>query len=236
MALKSGISSSTPVPGFSGVDLAHGLGVEPGAAVGQVVAGDAGDGRVLQAHGPHGLGDAARLVLVEVGGLARVDLAEVAAARALVTADEERGLAVLPALEDVGTAGLFADRVQALALDERFHVAVLGTHHRPGLDPVGLLLDGRGRVARFDAQHASAFRCDGHADPSQVSGFAQPKPRAPALVRPSRGRPVAFVTRSRRRPRTASGPVCRTARPPGRAAARGVRSGPPPGGAGPRRQ
>ena len=34
IALKSGISSSTPVPGFSCVDLPHRLGVEPGAAVG----------------------------------------------------------------------------------------------------------------------------------------------------------------------------------------------------------
>jgi hypothetical protein len=39
------------------VDLADRLGVEPGAAVGQVVAGDAGDGRVLQAHLRDGLGD-----------------------------------------------------------------------------------------------------------------------------------------------------------------------------------
>ena len=105
--------------GQLGVDLADRLGVQPGAAVGQVVAGDAGDGGVAQAHRGDGLGDPARLVGVEVGRLAGVDLAEVAAPGALVAADEEGGLAVLPALVDVGAAGLLADRVQALAADQR---------------------------------------------------------------------------------------------------------------------
>ena len=73
----------------------------------------------------HRLGDAARLVAVELGGLAGVDLAEVAAARALVAADEEGGLAVFPALVDVGAAGLLADRVQALAAHERLELGVL---------------------------------------------------------------------------------------------------------------
>ena len=100
------------------VDRAHRLGVQPGALVGQVVAGHAGDGRVAQAHRRHGLGDPARLVAVEGERLAGVDLAEVAAPGAGVAADEEGRLAVLPALEDVGAAGFLADRVQALALHE----------------------------------------------------------------------------------------------------------------------
>ena len=98
-----------------GVDLAHRLGVEPRAAVGQVVARDAGDRRVAQTHRLDALGDPARLVAVERRGLAGVDLAEVAAPGALVAADEERRLAVLPALVDVGAAGFLADGVQALA-------------------------------------------------------------------------------------------------------------------------
>ncbi|MNW59257.1 hypothetical protein D3C74_371650 [compost metagenome] len=149
--------------GVERVDLADGLRVEPRAAVGQVVAGHARDGRVAQTHGLDRLGDAARLVRVEVGGLARVDLAEVAATRALVTADEERGLAVLPALEDVGTARLLADRVQALLAHEALELGVLGSHGRPGLDPLGLLLDGCRSVAGLDPQHAPPFRCDRHA-------------------------------------------------------------------------
>ena len=67
----------------------------------------------------HGLGDAARLVAVQLGGLAGVDLAEVAAPRALLAADEEGGLAVFPALVDVGAAGLLAHRVQATGAHER---------------------------------------------------------------------------------------------------------------------
>jgi hypothetical protein len=49
-----------------------------GAAVGQVVAGDRGHHDVLQAELLDRLGDAARLVLVEPGGLAGLDVAEAA--------------------------------------------------------------------------------------------------------------------------------------------------------------
>ena len=146
------------------VDLADGLGVEPGTAVGEVVAGDAGDGGVAQLHLLDALGHAARLVAVERSGLAGVDLAEVAAAGALLAADEERGLAVLPALEDVGAAGLLADGVQTLALDEVHQLVVLRAHLRPGLDPLGLLLDGGLGVADLEAQHLAAFGSDRHAD------------------------------------------------------------------------
>ena len=145
------------------VDLPDGLGVQPGAAVGEVVAGDAGDGGVAQLHLLDALGHAARLVAVERGGLAGVDLAEVAAPGALLAADEERGLAVLPALEDVGAAGFLADGVQTLALDEVHQLVVLRAHLGPGLDPLGLLLDGGLGVADLEAQHLAAFRSDRHA-------------------------------------------------------------------------
>ena len=116
--MKSGTRFSTPGVRVELVDLPDGLGVEPGAAVGQVVAGDAGDGGVAQTHRADALGDPARLVAVEGLRAAGVDLAEVAAPGALVAADEEGRLAVLPALVDVGAAGFLADRVQPLALDE----------------------------------------------------------------------------------------------------------------------
>ena len=149
---KSVARISTPVPGFVGVDPAHGLGVQPGAFVGQVVAGDAGDGGVAQLHGRHGFGDPARLVGVVVGRLAGVDLAEVAPPRALRAADEERRLAVLPALVDVRAAGLLADGVQAFALHEVLQPAVLRAHPRLRLDPVRLLLDRRRRVPHLEAE------------------------------------------------------------------------------------
>ena len=158
MPLKSGIRFSTPVLGVELVDRAHGLGVQPGAAVGQVVAGDAGDGGVAQPHRPHRLGDPARLVAVQRLGLAGVDLAEVAAPGALVAADEERRLAVLPALEDVGAAGLLAHRVQALGLHQVLERVVLRTHPRPGLDPLRLALDRGLGVADLEAQELAACR------------------------------------------------------------------------------
>ena len=71
-----------------------------------------------------GLRDPARLALVERQRLAGVDLAEVTPPGALVTADEEGRLAVLPALEDVRAASLLADRVQAFAPDQRFQFRV----------------------------------------------------------------------------------------------------------------
>ena len=163
VAREVGHEDLHPGAGRLAVDLADRLRVEPGALVGQVVAGDAGDGRVAQLHPHHRLGDAARLVDVVVGGLAGVDLAEVAAPRALRAADEEGGLAVLPALVDVRAAGLLADRVQLLALHEALQLPVLGTHLRARLDPLGLALDRRLGVADLEAQHPAPVGCGAHA-------------------------------------------------------------------------
>src|SRR5450830_647258 len=164
--------------GVEGVDLVHGLGVEPGPAVGQVVARDAGHGRVAQAHGANRLGDPPRLVGVEVGGLAGVDLTEVTAAGALVTADQEGCLAVFPAFEDVGAAGLLAHRVQATVTDDALELVVLRPHRRAGPDPLGLALDGRLRVTGLDPQHPSTLWCDRHALSLAMCGFK----RTPARV------------------------------------------------------
>ena len=95
------------------MDLANRLGVEPRAAVEQVVAGNAGHGRVSQVHRGDRLRDPTRLVSIEGGRPSGVDLAEIAAPGALLAADEERRLAVLPALVDVGAARLLAHGVQA---------------------------------------------------------------------------------------------------------------------------
>src|SRR5207245_245503 len=137
------------------------LRVQPRAAIRQVVTRDAGHGRVPQAHGGDGLRDPARLALVEWLRLAGVDLAEVTPPGALLAADEEGRLAVLPALEDVRAAGLLADRVQALALDQVAQVRVLGAHLRPGLDPGRLLLDRGGAVAHLEPQQLAAVRAHG---------------------------------------------------------------------------
>src|SRR5271169_1669543 len=83
------------------MDLPARLRVEPSGAVGQVVTGDPGYRGVAQAHRRDRSGHPARLVGVQRRWLAGVDLAEVTAPGAPVAADQEGGLAVLPAFEDV---------------------------------------------------------------------------------------------------------------------------------------
>src|SRR5699024_4622190 len=99
---------------FEVVDLAHGLGIEPRPAVLEIVAGHTRDRRVAQTHLTHRGAHTATLVRVEFGRLAGVDPTELAAADALLSGDEERGLPILPAFEDVRTARLFAHGVQVL--------------------------------------------------------------------------------------------------------------------------
>jgi hypothetical protein len=143
------------------VDRTHGLGVEPRAAVLQVVARDPGDGGVAQLHLLHRLGDPAWLVAIQGLRLAGVDLAEVAAPGALVAPDEERRLAVLPALEDVGAARLLADRVQPLGLHQGVQLGVGRTHLGAGLDPLRLALDRRLGVADLETKELPAVGCRG---------------------------------------------------------------------------
>ena len=140
---------------------AHGLGVQPCTLVGQVVARDPGDRRVAQTHRLDALRDPAWLVAVEFGRLPGVDLAEVAATRALLTADQECRLTVFPALVDVGAPGLFADRVQPFTFHETFEFGVLRAHRRARLDPLGFALDRSLRVADLEAQQLAAVGCGG---------------------------------------------------------------------------
>src|SRR5690606_13869177 len=185
-------------PGHHLVDLPGGLRVQPRPAVRQVVAGDAGDGRVAQAHAAHRLGHPARLVDVVLGGLAGVDLAEVAPARALVAADEEGRLPVLPALGDVGTAGLLADGVQVLLPDQGPDLVEVRPVPQPGLDPLRLALDRGLTVSDFQTEELAALGGDGHAAllvravlsvtspayarPGPARASARRLPRGPALT------------------------------------------------------
>src|SRR5690606_5254615 len=191
----------------------------------QVVTRHAGDGRVPQAHRRHRLGHPARLVRVELGRLARVDLAELAAPRALLAAAEEGRLPVLPAFVDVGAAGLLADGVQALALDQATQLGELRSH--PGLDlyPRRLALDRCLRVARLDAQQPPALGSN-HGHDARVrpnNGFAPAElvKRDAAHVPIAPDTPVSVhwlpcagvvVTLS---PRTGTVRPCRTPRPGG---------------------
>ena len=72
-------------------------------------------------------------------------------------ADQERGLAVFPALEDVRAAGLLADRVQALGFTSVFSSAYSGPMLALALIQSGLRSIGVGGVAGLDAQQPASF-------------------------------------------------------------------------------
>ena len=146
LAAEVGDQHLDPAGGQQGPDLADRLGEQPGAAVVQVVAGHPGDDREPQAHAADGVGDPARLVGVVALGLARVDLAERAGPGAVVPADQEGGLPGLPALVDVGAAGLLAHRVQLLVADQALELAVVRALGRLDLQPGRLA--GEGGVGR----------------------------------------------------------------------------------------
>src|SRR5665647_403886 len=170
------------------MDRADRLGVQPCALVGQVVAADTGHGRVPQAHRLDALRDALRLLGVVGGGLGRLDLAEVAPAGAGVTADEERGLAVLPALEDVGTAGLLAYRVEAFAAHDRLEIGVVGAHDGARTDPGRLALNGGLGVLDLEPEEPAAVRTNCH--PHRLPGLgAFHTPRSAAQQGPEHDRP-----------------------------------------------
>src|SRR5262249_20978136 len=145
--------------------------VRPGAPVRQVVPRPPGHRGVPQPHGGHRLGHPPRLVPIQLGRPAGVDLAEVAAPGALVAADQEGGLPILPALVDVRAAGLLADRVQPLAPDQRLQFGVLGAGAQPGPDPRRLALDRGLRVANLQPQQPASLWRDRH--PTSVPTTAQ---------------------------------------------------------------
>ena len=107
-----------------------------GAAVGQVVARDAGDHHVLEAHLADRLGHAARLVVIIPGRPAGLDGAEAAGTGAGVAQDHDRGGALLPALPDVGAAGFLAHRVEGQAAHQALELLVVGAAGQARPDPV----------------------------------------------------------------------------------------------------
>src|SRR5581483_6977274 len=128
----------------------------------------------------------------------------------LVATDEEDGLAVLPALEDVGAAGLLAHGVQALALNQAAKLGVLRTHGRPYLDPRRLPLDRGCGVARLDAEHPATFRHHGgHVTERTPGKRASGTPEA-RTRRGSRSRATPQWTRSLPRWRSTTGSASAT--------------------------
>ena len=124
------------------VNLAHDLGIEPGALIRKIVAGNAGNGGVVKVHFPDVFGHAARFVAVEFFRLAGGNIAEVAAAGALIATDKERSLAGFPALVDIRAACLLAHGVQGSAGHAGLHVLVARAGADLVANPAWLLFDG----------------------------------------------------------------------------------------------
>ena len=94
----------------------------------------------------------ARLVVVEPGRSAGLDRAEPAGPGARVAQDHDRRRALVPALPDVGAAGLLADRVERQAPEQALEVVVVVARGHPRADPVGVPA---GRASRRGGQPAA---------------------------------------------------------------------------------
>ena len=136
---KSGVSTSTDESGSFAFKRADRGREMSRAAIGEVVAIDGRDDDVREPHRRGRLGEAKRLERVGRRlGLARVDVAVPARARAGVAEDLEGRRAASPALADVRAARLLADRDEARAVEELADVAVLAVRaRRAHLHPVG---------------------------------------------------------------------------------------------------
>ena len=98
------------------------------APIGQIVAGHHGDHRVIERHLVDRLGDLRGLI--GIGGLwvAGIDQTEPTLASATLTQSHKGRCAIVPAVEDVRAARLFAHRHQIEALHDPFESAILRTH------------------------------------------------------------------------------------------------------------
>ena len=133
-------------PGRHPADRADHAHERAGPVVGEIVAVDGGDHRVLQAHPLDLVCDAQRLERVVPGRLAGLDVAEAAAAGADVAEDHEGRRAALPALADVRAVRLLADGVQVVGLDRLLQAAVGRPAGGGNLEP-GRLAGAEGNLA-----------------------------------------------------------------------------------------
>ena len=110
----------------------------PRAAVGQVVAVDAGDDDVLEPERAGGFGDVEGFEPVDRPRHPGLDVAEGAGPRARIAEDHHRGVLLRPAFPDVGARRLLAHRRQAEAAHQRTRLGKGGRGRRADAQPVGL--------------------------------------------------------------------------------------------------
>jgi len=122
-----------------------GAGEVPGAAIGEVVAGDGGDHDVAEAEVGGGLGDAEGFVGFNVIGVAVGDAAEATVSGADAPEDQEGGRAAGEALAAVGAGGVGADGMQAQGAEQGIDASKGGAVADRPFEPVGQAGGGLGR-------------------------------------------------------------------------------------------
>ena len=118
-------------------------------AVGEIVAIDRGDDDMREPEFCRCLGDMFGLGGIERAGQPGLDVAEGAGPRAGVAHDHEGGVLFLPALADIGTAGLLAHGVQAVGAHDARRRDIAGRDRRLDANPVGLAQAGLIRPVRL---------------------------------------------------------------------------------------
>ena len=123
--------------GAASADGADGGGKDARAAIGELVAVNAGNDRVAQMQPDDGLRHPRRLFRVQPRGAAGLHSAEPAGASADVPQDHKGRRTALPAIPDVGAPGALADGMQAQFAHKALEVPVVGPHGRADLEPFG---------------------------------------------------------------------------------------------------
>src|SRR4051812_10835175 len=104
--------------------MANRLGPDLRTAIGELVAVDAGDHAMFEAHRSNRFANAPRFVEVECRRTTGGDVAESAASRADIAEDHQRGGPSAPALAHVGALGALADGVKFLVVDKLLQIRI----------------------------------------------------------------------------------------------------------------
>ena len=115
-------------------------GPDAGPAVGELIAGHAGDHDVAEIHAGHGIGHPRRFAEIQLRGPSGLDGAEVARPGTDVAEDHYRGGAARPAFAKVGALRALADGMQTLAFDQLADGGITRAVGQPGSEPGGFAL------------------------------------------------------------------------------------------------
>src|SRR3954452_13185466 len=108
----------------------------PGASVLQIITIERSDYQMVQGEPRDRLCDMPWLIGIERARQPGLHVAERAGARARIAHDHEGRVLLVPALADIGAAGLLAHGVQAVFLDDAVRLAIAARDRRLDADPI----------------------------------------------------------------------------------------------------